>query len=88
MPYQLDTEIGQRVFLSSGSRPPTQVLKVFIDKHRDAYGVEPVCKILQIAPSAYRRHAALLREPHRRNARTQRVEMLIPQIECVWQANM
>jgi len=43
---------------------------------------------LQVAPSAYRRHAALLREPHKRCARAHRDEMLMPQIECVWQANM
>lgn len=57
-------------------------------KHRDAFGVEPLCKVLQVAPSAYRRHVALLREPHRRCARAKRDEMLMPQIERVWQANM
>ena len=25
----------------------------FIDSHRDAYGVEPICRVLPIAPSAY-----------------------------------
>lgn len=63
-------------------------MKAFIDKHRDAFGVEPVCKVLQAAPSAYRRHAALLREPHRRCARAHRDELLMPQIQRVWQANM
>jgi putative transposase len=43
---------------------------------------------LQVAPSGYRRHAALLREPHRRCARAHRDEMLLPHIERVWQANM
>jgi transposase InsO family protein len=43
---------------------------------------------LQIAPSGYRRHAALRREPHRRCARVQRDEALAPQIERVWRANM
>ena len=33
-------------------------MKDFIDQYRDAYGVEPICKVLQIAPSWYRRHAA------------------------------
>jgi putative transposase len=27
----------------------------FIDDHREAYGVEPVCKVLPIAPSTYMR---------------------------------
>ena len=63
-------------------------MRAFVDKHCDAYGVEPLCKVLQVAPSAYRRHAALLRAPHKRCARAHRDEMLMPQIERVWQANM
>ncbi len=60
----------------------------FIDKHRATFGVEPICKVLQVAPSGYRRHAALLREPHRRCARAQRDDALMPAIQRVWQANM
>jgi putative transposase len=30
----------------------------FIDDHRGAYGVEPICKVLPIAPSTYHAHAA------------------------------
>ena len=60
----------------------------FVDAHRGKHGVEPICKVLQIAPSGYRRHAALRREPHRRCARAQRDEALAPQIERVWQTNM
>ena len=63
-------------------------MRDFIDAHRGTHGVEPICKALQIAPSGYRRHAALRREPHRRCARVQRDEVLVPQIERVWQANM
>ncbi|WP_369822456.1 IS3 family transposase [Pseudacidovorax sp. RU35E] len=81
-------KLASAFFGPGGARPPAQVLKDFIDKHRDAFGVEPLCKVLQVAPSAYRRHAALLREPHRRCARVQRDEMLMPQIQRVWQANM
>ncbi len=33
-------------------------MKAYIDQHREVYGVEPICKVLQVAPSAYRRHAA------------------------------
>ena len=43
---------------------------------------------MQVAPSAYRRHAALLRQPHKRCARVKRDELLMPQIQRVWQANM
>lgn len=63
-------------------------MRAFIDQHRDVFGVEPLCKVLQVAPSAYRRHAALLRESHRRCARAKRDELLMPQIQRVWQTNM
>ncbi|MGC4397511.1 IS3 family transposase [Hydrogenophaga sp. T2] len=81
-------KLASAFFGPGGARPPAQVLKDFIDKHRDTFGVEPLCKVLQIAPSAYRRHAALLREPHRRCERALRDEKLMPQIQRVWQANM
>jgi putative transposase len=63
-------------------------MKDFVDQHRDTYGVEPICKVLQIAPSGYRRHAAHRRNPALRCARAQRDEVLVPHIERVWQANM
>ncbi len=63
-------------------------MKDFVDQHRDTYGVEPICKVLQIAPSGYRRHAAHRRNPALRCVRAQRDEVLVPQIERVWQANM
>jgi transposase InsO family protein len=60
----------------------------FIDAHRDTLGVEPICKVLQVAPSGYRRHAARRRDPDRRCARARRDEALVPEIERVWQANL
>jgi hypothetical protein len=37
----------------------------FIDDHRDVYGVEPICKVLPIAPSTYHAHVGRrsLRDP-------------------------
>jgi len=32
-------------------RPQTQVLRSFVDQHHHSGGVEPICKVLQIAPS-------------------------------------
>jgi putative transposase len=63
-------------------------LKDFIDQHRDTYGVEPICKVLQIAPSCYRRHAARQRDPALCSARAQRDVILAPHIQRVWEANM
>jgi hypothetical protein len=42
---------------------------VFIDDHRAAYGVEPICKVLPIAPSTYHAHVAKRRDPARLSAR-------------------
>jgi putative transposase len=36
----------------------------FIDAHRDQFGVEPICKVLEIAPSSY--YAAKARPPSAR----------------------
>jgi len=35
----------------------------FIDDHRGAHGVEPICKVLPIAPSTYHAHVAKRRDP-------------------------
>ncbi len=35
----------------------------FIDDHREAYGVEPICEVLPIAPSTYHTHAARRADP-------------------------
>ena len=63
-------------------------MKAFIDAHRAAHGVEPICKALQVAPSAYRRHAARQRHPELLCARAKRDAVLMPQIERVWQSNL
>jgi hypothetical protein len=38
----------------------------FIDEHREACGVEPICRQLSIAPSVYYEHKARERDPARR----------------------
>ena len=59
-----------------------------VDAQRDRFGVEPICNVLQIAPSAYRRHAARLREVSLLSARARRDAVLMPKIEAVWNANL
>ena len=47
----------------------------FIDDHRAAHGVEPICRVLPIAPSTYcEQHVARRTDPARRPARWRRVE--------------
>ena len=62
-------------------------MKAFIDDHRAVYGVEPICKVLPIAPSTYRAHAARLADPSRASARAKRDAALRPEIERVWNDN-
>ena len=52
------------------------------------YGVEPICTVLQVAPSGYWRHAAQQRNPALRCTRAQRDDRLIPEIRRVWHANL
>jgi transposase-like protein len=40
-------------FAQAETRPPSDVMVGFINDHRDAYGVEPICAVLPIAPSLY-----------------------------------
>lgn len=44
--------------------------------------------MLQIAPSGYWRHAADRRNPALRSERSKRADILAPQVQRVWQANM
>ena len=37
----------------------------FVDAHGDKYGVEPICKVLPIAPSTYYEHKARQADPTR-----------------------
>ena len=59
-----------------------------VDEHRESFGVESICKVLQIAPSGYWRHAAARRNPALRSERSKRADILAPQVQRVWQANM
>jgi hypothetical protein len=44
----------------------------FIDDHRRAHGVEPICKVLPIAPSTYHANVAQRADPSRLSERAQR----------------
>jgi transposase InsO family protein len=59
----------------------------FIDDHRGMHGVEPICKVLPIAPSTYRVHAARQADPSRLPARAKRDAILMPEIKRVFDEN-
>ena len=62
-------------------------MKAFIDEHREVYGVEPICRVLPIAPSTYHEHAARKIDPDRRPARERRDAELSQEIRRVFAAN-
>lgn len=59
----------------------------FIDDHREVHEVEPICKLLPIAPSTHHAHKARQSDPQRRSARAPRDEKLLPEVERVWNEN-
>ena len=59
----------------------------FIDEYRTAYGVEPICALLPIAPSTYYHHKACEADPDRRSARAKRDEQLGIEVQRVWEEN-
>ena len=59
----------------------------FIDDHREVHGVEPICKVLPIAPSTYYAYAAKRADPEKLSARARRDMALKPQIARVFVEN-
>ena len=59
----------------------------FIDEHREVYGVEPICRVLPIAPSVYYEQKARQADPRRLPARARRDAVLCTEITRVWNAN-
>ena len=60
----------------------------FIDDHREAHGVEPICKVLPIAPSTYHAHVARRADPAKRSARAKRDAALKPEVRRVFDDNL
>jgi transposase InsO family protein len=60
---------------------------VFIDDHRSAYGVEPICRMLRIAPSAYYARLACRADPAKASARRRRDAELCVEIRRVHATN-
>jgi len=86
-PGQRDPAESFSIFRSGGARPPYEEMKMFIDEHRDVYGVEPICRVLPIAPSTYYAHAARLADPSLLSDRAKRDAGLRPEIRRVWEEN-
>lgn len=59
----------------------------FIDDHRAVHGVEPICRVLAIAPSTYYDRAAKRRDPARLSARARRDTALRGEVRRVFEEN-
>ena len=59
----------------------------FIDRHRAAMGVEPICRTLQVAPSAYYERKRQDAAPELRSQRVRTDETLRVDIQWIWEDN-
>src|SRR5271170_7562003 len=59
----------------------------FIDDHREAHGIEPICRVLPIAPSTYHAHVARRADPSRLPGRVRRDADLKVEIRRVFEEN-
>ena len=78
---------GFSIFRTGGARPPTEAMTAFIDDQRNAYGVEPICSVLPIAPSTYYAQKVRQADPSRLSGRAKRDAALKVEIERVWNEN-
>ncbi|AWB24246.1 IS3 family transposase [Methylobacterium currus] len=74
-------------FANGGARPPVAAMISFIDDHREVYGVEPICRVLPIAPSTYYLHAARRADPEKQPVRARSDAALMIEIKRVFEAN-
>src|SRR3954451_22645625 len=68
--------VGGVEFLRAGARPATALVVLFIELHRERFGVEPMCRVLaehgvRIAPSTF--YATRSRPPSARSERDARL---------------
>ena len=62
-------------------------MTAFIDEHREMYGVEPICRTLQFAPSTYYDRRTIMRHPDQASARAKSDATLSVKIDAAWDAN-
>ena len=60
----------------------------FIDDHRADHGVEPICRVLPIAPATFYDNKAKQADPSRLSDRAKRDEQLKPEIDRVFEENL
>src|SRR5689334_18112350 len=86
-PSERDPAQGIGVFCDGGARPPVEAMIGFIDDNRATYGVEPICRVLPIAPSTYHARMAQRADPAKASARARRDVGLRAEIRRVFEGN-
>ncbi|WP_434730269.1 IS3 family transposase [Rhizobium binae] len=74
-------------FANGGARPPIEAMISFIDEHRSVFGVEPICRLLPIAPSTYYENIAKRLDVDRLSVRARGDIALKIEIRRVFEAN-
>jgi putative transposase len=64
-----------------------EAMTSFVDAYRDDHGVEPICRVLEIAPSTYHEHARRRVRPETAPARVKRDAVLKHEIRRVFDEN-
>ena len=64
-----------------------EAMTSFVDAYRDDYGVEPICRVIKIAPSTYHEHARRRQQPDTAPARVRRDAELRAEIKRVFDEN-
>ena len=59
----------------------------FIDEHKREYGVEPICRVLPIAPSTYYWHKTMQADPSRWSVPARGDALLREEVRRVWMQN-
>ena len=59
----------------------------FVDAYRDEHGVEPICKVLPIAPSTYHEHVRRRHQPETAPTRVKKDARLMHEIRRVYEDN-
>jgi transposase InsO family protein len=62
-------------------------MTAFIEESRSSFGVEPICKALQFAPSTYYDRRAIARDPDRASARAKSDAAMSLKIGAAWEDN-
>lgn len=84
---QRDTAQSVCIFRDGGARPPLEAMISFIDEHRSVFGVEPICRLLPIAPSTYYENVAKRLDVDRLSVRARSDIALKIEIRRVFEAN-